>query len=172
MQQSAADLPETAVRVRHILYSPKDDPSGAQDGTIPADDPSWAAAEADARAAYAKLQADPTQFDAIARAESDETSARGITGTGGKLPGYVTNDGSYVKEFEDAVLKPRPRPTARSSRRSSRRSAGTSSRSSTIRPTRSTSRPSRRRPTEARTSGRSRATTPTARKPARAATSA
>ena len=106
MQQSAADLPATAVRVRHILYSPKDDPEHAQDGTIPADDPSWATAEADARAAYAKLQADPTQFDAIARAESDETSARGITGTGGKLPGYVTDDGQYVKEFQDAVLKP------------------------------------------------------------------
>ena len=32
--------------------------------------------------------------------------ARGVSGTGGKLPGYVTNDGQYVKEFEDAVLSP------------------------------------------------------------------
>ena len=45
--------------------------------TIPADDPSWAAAEAEAKAAYDKIKADPTQFDVIARAESDETSAPG-----------------------------------------------------------------------------------------------
>ncbi len=54
-----ADLPADAVKVRHILYSPKDDPAKAQGGEIPADDPAWTKAKADADAAYAKLQADP-----------------------------------------------------------------------------------------------------------------
>ncbi len=57
---TTAALPDEAVKVRHILYSPKDDPAAAQAGDIPADDPSWAQAKADADAAYAKLQADPT----------------------------------------------------------------------------------------------------------------
>ncbi len=92
LSQETVDLPDEAVKVRHILYSPKDSPGDAQSGTIPADDPSWAQAKTDADAAYAKLQADPTQFDAIARAESDEESARGATGTGGELGAYVSTD--------------------------------------------------------------------------------
>ncbi len=104
LSKQTVDLPDTAVKVRHILYSPKDDPAGAQDGTIPADDPSWAKAKADSDAAYAKLQADPTQFDAIARAESDEASARGATGTGGLLGAYVSADSSYVTSFSGPIL--------------------------------------------------------------------
>ena len=52
---------------------------------VAADDPAWATAKALAAAAYATLQADPTQFDAIARTECDEESARSDR-TGGKLP--------------------------------------------------------------------------------------
>jgi parvulin-like peptidyl-prolyl isomerase len=104
LSESDADTPTTAVRVRHILFSPKDDASGASE--LDALDPAWAAAKVDADKAYAKLQADPTLFDSIARAESDEDSARGVTGTGGKLPGYVTADSQYVQEFKDAVLAP------------------------------------------------------------------
>ena len=104
--ESEADVPPTAVKVRHILYSPKDDPNGASGGTIPADDPSWTQAKADADAAFAKLQDDASLFDSLARAESDEASARGITGSGGKLPGYVTEDSGYVEEFQEAVLVP------------------------------------------------------------------
>ena len=51
--------------------------------TSPADDPAWAKAEPRPRPRTTKLKADPTQFDAIARAESDEGAA--VT-TGGKLP--------------------------------------------------------------------------------------
>jgi parvulin-like peptidyl-prolyl isomerase len=83
LQGSSVPPPAGAVKVRHILYAPKDDPAGAS--SVPADDPAWKAAEDQARATYAKLRADISQFDAIARAESDEGSAKG---TGGRLPYY------------------------------------------------------------------------------------
>ena len=108
LSKETVDLPDEAVKVRHILYSPKDDPAGAQGGTIPPTDPSWAKAKADADAAYAKLQADPTQFDGIARAESDEESARGPTGSGGELGAYVSADSSYVATFSGPILAAKP----------------------------------------------------------------
>lgn len=104
LTKTTADLPDDAVKVRHILYSPNDNPGKAQSGEIPATDPAWAKAKADADVAYAKLQADPTQFDAIARAESDEESARGATGTGGVLGAYVSADSSYVESFSGPIL--------------------------------------------------------------------
>jgi parvulin-like peptidyl-prolyl isomerase len=108
LSKETVDLPAEAVKVRHILYSPKDDPQGAQGGTIPPEDPSWNQAKADADAAYAKLQADPTQFDAIARAESDEQSAQGPTGSGGELGAYVSADSSYVATFSGPILAAKP----------------------------------------------------------------
>ncbi len=104
LSEATATLPATAVKVRHILYSPKDDPSAASKGEIPETDPSWAKAKADADAAYAKLQADPSKFDAIARAESDEQSARGAAGTGGLLSSYVSADSNYVESFSKPIL--------------------------------------------------------------------
>jgi parvulin-like peptidyl-prolyl isomerase len=92
-----------AIKVRHILYSPKDSPDTAQ--TLPESDPAWTEAQLAAQAAYDKLKADPTKFDAIARAESDEQSAKGDDGTGGKLP-YVDSASQFVQSFKDAVLKP------------------------------------------------------------------
>jgi parvulin-like peptidyl-prolyl isomerase len=106
IEASDPETPPTAVKVRHILYSPKDDPGAASGGDIPETDPSWTEAKADADDAYTRLQADPTLFDAIARAESDETSALGVTGTGGKLPGFITADSGLVEAFSDAVLAP------------------------------------------------------------------
>ncbi len=100
-----ADLPDSAVKVRHILYSPKDDPRGASSGDIPDTDPSWEQARKDADATFARLTADPALFDSIARTESDEQSARGVTGSGGKL-GYITADTEFVQTFLDAVLVP------------------------------------------------------------------
>lgn len=93
---------DKAVKVRHILYAPNDDPTKAKD--LDPADPAWAAAKAEADAAYAELQKDPSKFDAMARADSDEESAQGDTGSGGKLP-YVDTDGQFVQEFADAVLK-------------------------------------------------------------------
>jgi len=96
-----------AIKVRHILYSPDDDPQGA--GEVPADDPAWSVAQLAAQKAYEELTEDPTTFDERAREESDEASAQGETGTGGKLP-YVDNDGQFIQEFADAVLKPELQP--------------------------------------------------------------
>jgi parvulin-like peptidyl-prolyl isomerase len=92
-----------AIKVRHILYSPKNDPDAAQ--TLPESDPEWTVAELAAQAAYDKLKADPSQFDAIARADSDETSATGDDGTGGKLP-YVDEDTNFVESFKEQIIKP------------------------------------------------------------------
>ncbi|HET8785528.1 MAG TPA: peptidylprolyl isomerase [Candidatus Limnocylindrales bacterium] len=108
ISQSTVDLPDDAVKVRHILYSPKDDPAAASNGDIPADDPSWAKAKSDADAAYAKLQSDVSQFDTIARAESDEEPARGPDGTGGVLDAYVSSDSSYVESFSKPILDAKP----------------------------------------------------------------
>ncbi|MCI0581385.1 MAG: peptidylprolyl isomerase [Chloroflexi bacterium] len=86
------------VKVRHILYAPKDDPQGA--AAIPDVDPAWAAAEAEAKAAYDTLVADPTKFDEMARAESDEGSAKQ---SGGKLP-YFDSTSSIDPAFANAIF--------------------------------------------------------------------
>jgi parvulin-like peptidyl-prolyl isomerase len=72
------------VQVRHILYSPNDDASAAQ--SLPATDPAWKKAEDEANAAYAALQKDPSQFSAMATANSDDT---GTKADGGLLPYYT-----------------------------------------------------------------------------------
>lgn len=87
MQESASEVLPGAVRVRHILYSPNGDPQTA--ATVAEDDPAWADAKARAEATHAKLKTDIDQFDAIARAESDEGLART---SGGKLPYFATAD--------------------------------------------------------------------------------
>ena len=92
-----------AIKVRHILYSPKNDPSGAS--TLDPNDPAWKAAEDEADATYKKLQADPTLFDSIARTESDETGDLGDTGTGGKLP-YFDSSSQVDAAFKAAILAP------------------------------------------------------------------
>ncbi len=94
----------TAVKTRHVLYSPKNDPAGA--AALAETDPAWKAAEDEARATYAKLKVDIGQFDAIARKDSDEASAKL---TGGKLPYYDENssiDPSYAAAILDTSLKP------------------------------------------------------------------
>ena len=90
-------------------YSPKDDPPNAS--TLPADDPAWKLAEAQATATYQKLQGRPELFDSIARTESDEASARGATGTGGKLP-YFDKDSQVDQAFKDAIFAPDAKPGA------------------------------------------------------------
>jgi parvulin-like peptidyl-prolyl isomerase len=92
------------VKVRHILFAPKDDAGNAQ--KVPADDPAWAKAKADAEAAYNTLLVDPDRFDQMARTMSDETSAKT---TGGKQPFYTPNS-SIDKEFGQAIFVPGLRP--------------------------------------------------------------
>jgi parvulin-like peptidyl-prolyl isomerase len=108
LSQATVDLPEEAVKVRHILFSPKDDPSAASNGAIPDDDPSWGQAKLDADAAYARLQGDVEAFDALAREVSDEESALGPDGTGGVLDAYVSSDGNYVPTFSKPILDAKP----------------------------------------------------------------
>lgn len=99
MTTSASETGPKAIRVRHILYSPNGDPNAAT--TLAATDPAWDKAKALADAAYAKLKADPTQFDAMARADSNEPSAKT---SGGKLP-YFSTDDSIDAAFAAAIFK-------------------------------------------------------------------
>jgi len=87
------------VKVRHILISPKDDPAGA--AALAETDPAWAAAETEAKATYDQLVKDPTKFDLLARARSDESSA---ASTGGKLP-YFDPTSSIDPAFAAAIFK-------------------------------------------------------------------
>jgi peptidyl-prolyl cis-trans isomerase C len=108
--EATPDLGDKAIKVRHILYSPKDDPSNAS--KVPDTDPTWTEAQLAATKAYATLQKDPSQFDAIARKESDETSANGPDGTGGKLPFFDENseasglDPDFAKQILADGLQP------------------------------------------------------------------
>ena len=99
MATSTNETGKSAVKVRHILFSPNHDVNKAT--TVPATDPAWDAAKALADAAYAKLKADPTQFDAMARTENDDTNA---ATSGGKL-GYLADDGSIDASFSAAIFQ-------------------------------------------------------------------
>ncbi|MBA2372935.1 MAG: peptidylprolyl isomerase [Chloroflexi bacterium] len=97
-----AAIEPNSVKTRHILYSPKNDPQGA--GEVPAADPSWAAAEKEARATYDRIKANPVLFDSIARAESDEGTALGVSGSGGKL-GFYGPASNLDEAFRAAITK-------------------------------------------------------------------
>jgi len=101
--EAAAELGDDAIKTRHILYAPGDDPSGA--GSLAEDDPAWTAAQEEAQAAYELLKDDPGLFDTMARAESDEASALGIEGSGGKLP-YFDSASPVDEAFKAAILAP------------------------------------------------------------------
>ena len=97
-----------SVKVRHILFSPNGDPQKAKD--VPAADPAWKKAEDLARAAYAKIKADPSEFDSIARKESDES---GDDVSGGKLPYFnpaMSESGQLDAQFGEAIFKPGLKP--------------------------------------------------------------
>ena len=89
---------EPGVKVRHILFAPKDDSQGAED--LPDDDPAWVAAKKEADDALAALKANPSLFDAMAREKSDEPSA---VETGGKQPWYYQSS-SIDTAFKEAIM--------------------------------------------------------------------
>jgi parvulin-like peptidyl-prolyl isomerase len=82
------------VLVRHILFSPNDDSRKAS--RLDASDPAWAAAEAEAKAAYDKIEAGAS-MESLADQSDDPGSAKN-----GGLLGWAAQ-GSYVPEFESAV---------------------------------------------------------------------
>ena len=103
--EATADLGDDAVKVRHILYSPKDDPAGAatrSPPTIPRGPPPKT--EADARRTPSSRRIPTCSTRSPAR-RATRRSAQGPTGTGGKLP---------------VLRQRRARSTRRSRRRSSR----------------------------------------------------
>ena len=71
---------------------------------LPPELPGMPVAQLAAQAEYDKLKADPSKFDELARKDSDEQSALGDTGTGGKLP-YFDETSSVDPAFLDAILK-------------------------------------------------------------------
>jgi parvulin-like peptidyl-prolyl isomerase len=79
---------EGAVLVKHLLYSPKDDPNGA--AALAADDPAWKAAEAEATKAFEELKAGTKRFVDLAPGSDDSTSAA----TNGFLPYFAEGDPS------------------------------------------------------------------------------
>jgi len=88
------------VKSRHILYSPKDDPQGA--AQLAADDPAWAAAEAEAKAAYEKIKSGQADFADLAKKESDDT---GSGAEGGEL-GWYGPDAGLDTAFAAAIFAP------------------------------------------------------------------
>lgn len=79
-------LAEGAVLVRHLLFSPADDPGGA--AALAAEDPAWQAAEEEARQAHADLEAGTARFVDLAPGSDDATSAV----RNGFLPYFAPND--------------------------------------------------------------------------------
>jgi parvulin-like peptidyl-prolyl isomerase len=90
---------EPGVKVRQIVFAPNDDTSTSNQ--VPADDPAWAKAKADADAAYVELQAHPEKFDELARTESDERTAQT---DGGKQPWYYQSS-TIDQPIKDAIFK-------------------------------------------------------------------
>jgi hypothetical protein len=97
-----APLAPGAVLVKHLLYSPKNDPGGA--AALPADDPAWAAAEAEAKQAYDDLTAGTQRFVDLAPASDDATSAA----ANGFLPYFAKDDpqAQLDQAFADAIFAP------------------------------------------------------------------
>ncbi len=65
---------EPGVKVRWMVFAPKDSLVEAPD--LPETDPAWAKAKADADAMHARLKANPTIFDTLARTSSDESTGK------------------------------------------------------------------------------------------------
>ena len=89
---------EPGVKVRWIVFAPNDKTEGAD--KVPATDPSWAKALADANAEFARLRVNPSNFDAVARSQSDEASA---ASTGGKQP-WIYATTTIDTAIKNAVL--------------------------------------------------------------------
>jgi parvulin-like peptidyl-prolyl isomerase len=101
-QSSAGE--EDGVKVRWIVFAPKDTTAGAD--KLPADDPAWAKAKADADAAYAELKAHPERFDELARAQSDESVGKSNGGKQRWIYGSTPIDTKVKEPVLAAGLQP------------------------------------------------------------------
>jgi parvulin-like peptidyl-prolyl isomerase len=86
-----------SVLVKHILYSPKDDPQGA--AALAADDPAWKAAQDEANKAYAELKAGTKRFVDLAPASDDSSSGA----KNGFLPYFPKGDSQLDPAFAAAI---------------------------------------------------------------------
>jgi parvulin-like peptidyl-prolyl isomerase len=95
-----------AVLVKHILYSPNHNASGAS--ALAATDPAWAAAKAEAEDAYAKLKAGTATFVSLAPSSDDTGSAT----TNGFLPYFSQADTTTQLDpaFAAAIYAPGLKP--------------------------------------------------------------
>ena len=82
------------IEVSHILYAPNNDAQKAK--KLDPTDPAWAAAEAEANAAFAQLQAG-ADFATLAQGSDDASSAK----QGGLLT--WAPKGTYTQAFDDAI---------------------------------------------------------------------
>ena len=111
-----------AIKVRHILYSPKDDPPGRQ-GHPGRPTPPGRRPSSRPRRPTTRSRPTRTCSTSIARKESDETQAQGDDGTGGKLA--VLRRRQRRRPGIRRAIMSRASSRATCSRRSSPPSAGT-----------------------------------------------
>ncbi|HEX7948850.1 MAG TPA: peptidylprolyl isomerase [Candidatus Limnocylindrales bacterium] len=93
-----AQVSSDAVKIRQIVVAPNDDTAAAKD--VPADDPAWAKARTEAFDLYRQLQLDPSKFDGLARAKSDD---RATSPQGGKT-GYIDATATIPGEVATAIF--------------------------------------------------------------------
>lgn len=85
------------IQVRHVLFSPNDDPDAAR--TLDATDPAWATAKAEAEVALKQLRDGGTTFEKLAKTSDDTAST-----TDGGMLGWAAK-GTYAPAFDDAIWK-------------------------------------------------------------------
>jgi parvulin-like peptidyl-prolyl isomerase len=101
--KSVTPLPD-GVLVRHILFAPNHDPTGA--AKLAASNPAWAKAKAAAEGAYEALLKDPTKFGSMARTLSDDPSGKNSGGEIGFVDASTPLDPAFSKQVLKTGLKP------------------------------------------------------------------
>ncbi|HEY2887064.1 MAG TPA: peptidylprolyl isomerase, partial [Candidatus Limnocylindrales bacterium] len=95
-----AQVNPDSVKIRQIVFAPNGDMAGAS--SVPADDPAWTTAKANAMATYQQLLLDPSKFDVLARTKSDDKATRD---QGGKLA-YADTTTVMPGEVATAIFAP------------------------------------------------------------------
>jgi len=93
-----AQVSPDSVKIRQIVFAPNHETVGAT--SVPANDPAWATAQADAMTTYQQLLLDPSKFDILARTKSDDKATRD---QGGKLA-YADTTTVMPNQVADAIF--------------------------------------------------------------------